>query len=577
VPAPRPEPGRVAALAKELSVPLPLADLLVQRGFAEADAARAFLDPSLDDLGDPMALGGMAPAVEAIAAAIRDRKTILVHGDYDVDGQCATALLTRALRHAKADVVPFVPHRMRDGYDFGAAGLARAREAGAGLIMTCDCGISAVEAIRTARDEGMAVVVTDHHLPGAELPPATAIVDPQLDGPDSPYTMLCGTGVAFKLVQALFGVLGLPPDIPLHLLDYVALATVADVVPLTGENRILVRHGLERLGGYEEREGGRVLTLSRWPGLRALIKVAGLDKGAMRAGQLGFVLGPRLNAVGRIDDAMDGVRLLLADTLAEAMPIADRLERLNAERQALDQRILEEAIAQVESNDRLDGESAVVLSGDDWHAGVIGIVASRIVERYGRPTFLIAFDGGAADLGKGSGRSISRFHLREALAECGDLLERFGGHRMAAGLTIRREHIREFRERFIAVANRLLRPEDLLPEQRVDVALGLDDATDELEALCRQLEPCGVGNPGPVFAVRGICLDGARVVGGSHLKATLRDGTSALDAIGFGMADRAPAAGEVVDVAFKLERNSFRGRDALQARLMAIAPAAVPA
>ncbi len=570
---PPPDKNAVADLAEALSVPGALATLLIQRGFADAASARKFLAPSLDDLGDPMGLGGMAQAVDTIATAVRDGRTILVHGDYDVDGQCATAVLTRALRHAGATVVPFVPHRMRDGYDFGEAGLARAREVDAGLIVTCDCGITAVHAVRTARDEGRAVVVTDHHLPGTELPPATAIVDPQLDGPDSPYAMLCGTGVAFKLVQALMPVLGLSPEIPNHLLDYVALATVADVVPLTGENRILVRYGLERLGSFVERNGTRELVLSRWPGLRALIRVAGLDKGAMRAGQLGFVLGPRLNAVGRIDDAMDGVRLLLADTMAEAAPIANRLEALNAERQALDQRILEQAIAQVEAQARLDEEAALVLSADEWHAGVIGIVASRIVERYGRPTFLVAFEGADGSVGKGSGRSISRFHLREALAECGDLLERFGGHRMAAGLTIRRDRFGAFRQRFIAEANRVLRPDDLVPEQRVDVSLRLDEVSDDLEVLCRQLEPCGMGNPGPVFAVRGVCLDGARVVGNGHLKATLRDGATALDAIGFGMADRAPGEGEVVDVAFKLEQNTFRGRESLQARLMAIAPA----
>jgi len=521
-----------------------------------------------------MALGGMREAVEAITHAIRDGRRILVHGDYDVDGQCATALLTRALRRAGADVVPFVPHRIKDGYDFGPAGLARAREVGAGLIITCDCGISAVETVRVARAEGIEVVVTDHHLPGAERPPATAIVDPQLDGEDSPYSMLCGTGVAFKLVQALVPVLGLPDDTPFLLLDYVALATVADVVPLTGENRILVRHGLELLGRWEDPDARRGVALSRWPGLRALIKVAGLDKGPIRAGQVGFVLGPRLNAVGRIADAMDGVRLLLSDSLAEAIPLARRLEQLNADRQALDQRILEDAIAQVEGNPRLEDEAAVVLSGEDWHAGVIGIVASRIVERYGRPTFLIAFDDGDAALGKGSGRSTSRFHLRDALAECDDLLERFGGHRMAAGLTIRRDRFEAFRERFIAAANRALRPEDLLPEQRVDVSLGLDEATEELEELCRQLEPCGMGNPGPVFAVRGIRLDATRVVGNGHLKATLREGARSLDAIGFGMADSAPAPGEAVDVAFKLELNSYRNRESLQARLMAIATAA---
>ncbi len=560
--APPPDAAEVAALAASLAVPHPLAALLLQRGLGKVEQARRFLRPSLEDLGDPLALGGMDAAVAAIVAAIRAGTPVLVHGDYDVDGQCATALLTRALRHAGATVEPFVPHRLRDGYDFREAGLTRAREMGAGLIVTCDCGITAVETVRAARAEGIAVVVTDHHLPGPELPPATAVVDPQLDGEDSPFAVLCGTGVAFKLVQALVPVLGLPPHLPLHLLDYVALATVADVVPLRGENRILVRHGLKVLGS------------SRWAGLRALITTSGLAETEIRAGHLGFVLGPRLNAAGRVGDAMDGLRLLLTDDEGEAGALASALERLNDQRQALDQAILEEAIAQVESTVRLDEESALVLSADGWHSGVIGIVASRLVERYGRPAFLVGFDADAPAVGKGSGRSISRFHLRDALAACGDLLERFGGHRMAAGLTIRRDKLAQFRERFVAEANRLLRPEDLAPEQRVDLALRLEDVTDELERLCRLLEPCGSENPGPVFAVRGVRLDGAREVGRGHLKGTLRDGPQALDAIGFGMCDRAPADLGVVDVAFKVERNTFRGREGLQARMVAIVPGA---
>lgn len=559
--APAPDAVAVSNLATALSVPRPLAALLLQRGFGDVEAARSFLRPTLDQLGDPQALGGMADAVATIAKAVEARATILVHGDYDVDGQCATALLTRALRHAGATVEPFVPHRMRDGYDFRESGLVRAREVGAGLILTCDCGITAVETVRAARAEGFDVVVTDHHLPGDALPPATAIVDPQLDGDASPYRDLCGTGVAFKLVQALVPVLGLPANFPLHLLDLVALATVADVVPLQGENRVLVHQGL------------KLLSASRWPGLRALITTAGLEGKSIRAGQLGFVLGPRLNAVGRVGDAKDGLRLLLTDDEAEARRLAEQLESQNTERQALDQRILEEAITQVETTADLEADAALVLAADDWHAGVIGIVASRLVERFGRPAFMIAFDDEGAALGKGSGRSISRFHLRDALAACGDLLERFGGHRMAAGLTIQRAQVNAFRERFVAEANRLLRPEDLLPEQRVDVAIRLEDATAELEAMCQHLEPCGMGNPGPVFAVRSVRLDGAREVGKGHLKATIRVGSASLDAIGFGMLDRAPGGSVSVDVAFKLERNAFRGRDMLQARLLAITAA----
>jgi len=556
--APEPEAGAARALARELSIPAPLAALLIQRGLTGAEAARSFLRPSLDQLSDPMSLAGVDVAVTAIAGAVSRRETILVHGDYDVDGQSATALLTRALREAGAQVHAFVPHRLRDGYDFGPAGLAFAVSIGARLIVTCDCGITAVETVGQAEAAGIRVVVTDHHLPGAELPPATAVIDPQRADDRSGLGMLCGTGLAFKLVQALVPVLGLPPAFPMHLLDYVALATVADVVPLTGENRILVRHGL------------RLLSRSRWPGLRALIETSGLGTGELRAGQVGFILAPRLNAAGRIGEAADGLQLLLTDRADEAMLLAQRLERLNEERQGLDQRFLEEALAQVEAAGSLDHRAGIVLCSDDWHPGVVGIVASRVVERFGRPTFLVCFDG---DIGKGSGRSISRFDLHGALTECADLLERYGGHRMAAGVTLRRENFPAFRERFERVAGDRLGFDELGPEQRVDLEIPLVEATDELEKLCRHLEPCGMGNAAPVFGVRGVDFTRRQKVGTNHLKGALQAPSRSLDAIGFRLADRLDdLGGGPVDAAFRLELNEFRGLTTLQARLLSVTP-----
>ena len=556
----RPDSSAVAGLVERLHLPAALAALLVQRGQGNADEARKYLRPALDDLTDPHALAGMGAAVDAIVSTVRAGGTIMVHGDYDVDGQCATAVLTRALRAAGADVVPFVPHRLRDGYDFGPAGLAAARAAGASLVVTCDCGITAVDTVRDARAAGVGVVVTDHHLPGDELPPAIAIVDPQRPDDSSGLGHLCGTGIAFKLVQALVPALGLPTNLPYYLLDMVALATVADVVPLQGENRILVKHGL------------RLLAESNWPGVRALIEASGLAGKELRAGHLGFILGPRLNAAGRIADAADGLRLLLSDDMDEARTLARRLEGLNLERQGLDQRMLDEALCEVERIGDLEREAGFVLVGDGWHPGVVGIVASRVVERYGRPTFLIAFDG---DIGKGSGRSISRFDLHAALLGCGDLLERFGGHQMAAGLTIRRENLEAFRERFAGIARESLAPEDLGPEQRVDLEIGLHEVTYELERLCRYLEPCGTGNSSPVFGVRGIRLAGRSRVGQGHLKGTLDDGRYRLPAIGFQWADRVPWLSDApVDAAFRLEVNEWNGQMSLQARLCALGPAA---
>lgn len=555
------DPDRARELARALGIPEALASLLIQRGYGEPDQARGFLRPALEGLTDPYRLAGMSAAVEAISRTVRAGHPILVHGDYDVDGQSATALLTRALRAAGARAEPFVPHRLRDGYDFGPAGLAEAERVGAGLILTCDCGITAVETVRRARELGLDVVVTDHHLPGPELPPATAIIDPQLRDDESGLGMLCGSGIAFKLVQALVPALGLPETLPLHLLDLAAIATVADVVPLVGENRILVRHGL------------RLLEHTRWPGLRALLRTAGLEHRRVRAGQVAFILGPRLNAAGRVGDAAEGLRLLLTDDPAEALQLAERLEAYNTERQAIDQRILDDALDLVDRDFDLTRDAAFVLAAEGWHPGVVGIVASRVVERYGRPTFLIGFDG---DIGKGSGRSISGFNLHDALVECADLLDRFGGHRMAAGLTVRRDRLDEFRERFGAVARAQLDPGTLGPEQRVDVELGLSEITDDLERLCRHLEPCGMGNPGPVFGLRGVTFANRQVVGQGHLKGLLQEGNHRVEVIGFQWADRVPWLDDrPVDAAVRLERNEFGGRSALQARLVALTPSAV--
>src|SRR6267143_1460559 len=411
------DPAATRALASELHIPEALAAILVQRGLGSPALAKAFLRPDLETLSDPLRWADMGVAVEILTRAVREKRAILVHGDSDVDGQCATALLTRVLREAGATVYPFVPHRLKDGYDFGPAGLAEAQRVGAGVIITCDCGITAVDAVAAARAAGIEVIVTDHHLPGDELPPASAVLDPRRADCPSVDKDLCGAGVAFKLAQAVVRALGLSENLPLHFLDFVALATVADVVPLTGENRILVRHGLKMLAD------------SHWLGVRALVEAAGLAGKALRAGHVGFILAPRLNAAGRIGDANDGLRLLLTEDPAEAARLARELETLNARRQALDQRILDEAI---EVADRTLGpdDRALVLAADGWHPGVIGIVASRLVERYGRPTFLIGWDEGeGVETGRGSGRSIAGFDLHAALHRVGGggCLEKYVG------------------------------------------------------------------------------------------------------------------------------------------------------
>ena len=556
------DPNATQRLASELRIPQALAALLVQRGFGSPDLAKAFLKPDLERLTDPLDWADMPVAVELLARAVREKQPILVHGDYDVDGQCAAAMLTRILRSAGGTVHPFVPHRIRDGYDFGPAGLAEAQRIGAKLIVTCDCGITAVPAVSAARAAGIDVIVTDHHLPGDELPPANAVLDPRRPDCKSEDKDLCGTGVAFKLAQALVGALGLSPNLPLHFLDYVALATIADVVPLVGENRILVRYGLKKMAD------------TRWVGLRALIETAGLGGKPLRGAHVGFILAPRLNAAGRIGDANDGLRLLLTENPQEAAALARELETTNARRQEMDQLILDEAIELVEKT-LAPTDAAIVLADEKWHPGVIGIVASRLVERYGRPTFLVGWDeasGGA--FGRGSGRSIARFDLHGALHQVGTHLEKYGGHTMAAGFTIKRERFDGFRAAFLAVAGRLLTPDDLAPSQRVDLELPLASVNQELERLIRHLEPCGAGNPAPVFGVRNARAVGARRVGTNHLRFTLDDGSAVLPAIGFRWADAVPQdwLTNPLDVAFRLERDDWQGRVTIQARVASLAP-----
>lgn len=548
-------------LVDTLNIPETLAELLVQRGHSSVEDAKMFLRPTLSSLTDPNQFRDLPKATSLIADTVRAGKVIVIHGDYDVDGQAATALLTRVLRAAGADVHPFVPHRVQDGYDLGPAGVSFAERCGASLIVTCDCGINAHDAVADAKGRGIAVVVTDHHVPGV-LPPADAVVNP--NRPDCPSVSkgLCGTGVAFKLAQALVAELDLPENLPLHLLDLVALATVADIVPLTGENRTLVSFGL------------KTLARSRWPGLRALVAAAGLAGKPIRAGHVGFMLAPRLNAVGRIGDAKDGLRLLLTDDESVAYELAHALEAMNTRRQAMDQEILRGVVEEIDEAGAIDLDRTfgLVLDNAEWHAGVIGIVASRVVERYARPTFLIAVEGNE---GKGSGRSIPGFDLHAALSACSGHLVRYGGHPMAAGLTIEKKNIVAFREAFNDVATSQLTKDDLVNTQRVDAKKSVEQFDIRLEHLLRHMEPCGFGNPVPVFVVTGARAAAARTVGQNHLKFVLSDNTGKLGAIGFNLADRIPGGwlDAEVDVAFRLEENEYGGKVSLQARVLALRPA----
>ena len=553
-----PDPAAVHTLVESLRLPAAVCSVLVTRGVTAPDQAKDFLRPRLEHLRDAARLADGPVAAERIAAAIGAGDTILVHGDYDVDGICATALLTRWLRTLGGQIVPFVPHRLRDGYDFGSAGLAAARAAAATLIVTADCGTVAHETVASASREAIDVVITDHHTVAGSLPEAVAVVNPQRPDCEYPDKGLCGTGVAYKLCELVADALNADSDALVTYLDLVALATVADLVPLTGENRVLVHHGLRRFAR------------THIPGLAALLKVAGVPVADVTAGRLGFVVAPRINAAGRIGESADALRLLLTDDEGEARQLAEQLDTTNRDRQDEDKRTLAEALAMLEREYDPGSDFGVVLAGEGWHPGVVGIVASRVVERIHRPVVMIALDG---ERGRGSARSIPGFHLHDALQACSAHMVRFGGHKQAAGMDVTRHSVAAFREAFNAEAGSRLDSADLRPRLRTDFVLDLEDVDLQLVHWMSYLGPHGMGNPGPLFVARAAALQRAKVVGDNHLKATLSQGAGRIDAIGFGLAERHPPEPVMAvphDVVFRLERNEWRGTARVQARLISL-------
>ena len=555
----------VATLESALQLPAPLCRLLVLRGMTGQETARAFLKPRLDRLHDARRLAGLDDAVARIATAIRQKQIILVHGDYDVDGICGAVLLTRTLRALGAQVEPFVPHRMSDGYDLGAAGVRAAADARARLILTVDCGTVAHEAVRQAKAAGIDVIVTDHHTPGDTLPDAVAVVNPNRRDCSYPFKGLAGVGVAFKLCEALVSELNGDGALLRWHLDLVALATIADLAPLSGENRILASYGL------------RVLAQTRNPGLSALLRTVGIDTTrAITAGQVSHVLAPRINAVGRMGAAERGLRLLLADTEGEAQSLARLSEDENRTRRAVDRETLRDALEMLEASYDPARDRGIVLASPRWHPGVIGIVASRVVERLHRPTILIAIDP-VSGRARGSGRSIPGFHLYEAVRACAHLLERYGGHRQAAGLEILPERIDALRVEFDAHARSVLTEDQLVAVVGLDLELRLPDATDGLVSLMRHFGPFGIGNPTPTFVARNVALAAPpKLVGEGHVRLLLEQDGARLPAIGFGMAQQLGAltpGRDALDVAFHLQEHRWRGKSGLQARLIDTRPA----
>jgi len=541
------EHAEVEGLARELEVSEVLASVLVRRGYGDVEEARAFLAAELPE-HDPFALGDMRDACETIRAAIAAGTKICVHGDYDADGICATALAVLVLRELGADVSYHLPSRFDEGYGVAAQTLERLAGEGVGLVLTVDCGVTAVEEVAAARAGGLEVVVTDHHRAGEELPDCPVV------GPyrgEYPFRELCGTGVVWKLGQAL---LGADSQALAQHLDLVAVATVADVVPLLDENRGLAVAGL------------RALARTQKPGLRELMRVARVDPATVDAGAIGFRLAPRLNAAGRLGRPEAALELLLCEEREPAARLAQQLEELNRDRQAVEERILREAVEEIESwPEPRRRHRAFVVAGADWHEGVIGIVASRLVERYSRPVVLIAGTDGDW---KGSGRSIAGFDLHDGLRQCANHLVRWGGHAAAAGLSIKPENVAAFAEQFAAIGDGALVEDDLRPPALVDALVHGRDLTLELCEELARLAPFGLGNPGVTLLLAGCELADLAAVGeGKHLKFRVReDGRDTGSAIAFRLGRRLDSLSRPVayDLVFRLEANQWNGTVAPQ-------------
>jgi len=543
---------RARELAQALGAPYAIAQVLVNRGHGELAAARQFLEPTLDSLASPLRLADLERGAARIRRAVAEGEPLLVQGDYDVDGITSTFLLQRTLERLGGRVHVRIPHRTRDGYGLSASAVKEAERLGCRLIVTVDCGIGAHAEVELAKAAGIETVVTDHHAPGPRLPAAHAVVNPRRSDCAYPFKSLAGVGVTFKLAQALLE--PVDPELAWEFLDVVALGTIADVVPLVGENRAFAWHGLARLNRRER------------PGIRALIEVAGLGDRRIGSGHVAFVLAPRLNAAGRMGNAEQALRLLLARDEGEARAHADSLEDDNHRRRQHDERAAAEATERVVHELGWPECAAIVLWSDEWHPGVIGIVASRLVERFRRPALLVALDG---DRGRGSGRGLPGLDLTEVLAGCDDLLVAYGGHALAAGLTIERDHLPALRERFERLVRERLTPDQCAPRLTVDADVAIGDCDHELIEWIERLAPFGLENPEPLFQAD-VTFESLQTVGdGKHLRMRVSDRSGSAEAIGFGLGKLAvPAAragrGAIV---FASSEDQWQGEARIQLRV----------
>ncbi len=546
-------------ISRELNISPMASQLLINRGIRDLEIAHRFVVPSLSHIHSPLMMKDMGKALERIVRAISKNEKIIIYGDYDVDGITAVAIVMNFLKEIDADVSFYIPNRLCEGYGLNTEALRIIRSLGTELIITVDCGIADSQEISFAQREGMDVIVTDHHEVPDVPPPAYAILNPKQKECAFPFKSLAGVGVAFYLIIALrarlremgfWGRKGAPNL--REYLDLVALGTVADVVPLTDENRIFVKFGLKELT-----EGSR-------PGVVALKKVSGLEGAAITPGMVGFRLAPRINAAGRLSKPDYGVKLLTTRDSKEAERIVKVLDSENTERQAIEDRILREAKKTIETNEGLLRDRTIVLSHTGWHPGVIGIVASRLVEEYYKPTVLIALRKG---IGRGSARSIEAFHLYEGLEHCTHLLERFGGHRHAAGLTIDEKNIPEFQRVFEEVVKDTLSEEDFIPKVHIDAQISLKQLTEEFLKELNMLSPFGVSNPEPTFCSSTLSVSDSGIVGNGHLKLKVKEDGLIYDSIGFRMGGHLPRPKQCIKAAFVPQINEWQGTRSIQLRL----------
>ena len=554
--AAEPDYHQVDEMAQKLRLPNTIVKILLNRGLTSIEKVEKFINPSFTDLKDPFLLPQMTKGVERIVEALRQNERMMVYGDYDVDGITAAGLMFLVLNKLGAQVSYYLPNRLVEGYGISEDGLAEAVSQGVKLIISVDTGVTAVEEVERARELGIDIIVTDHHEPGPTLPDAIAIINPKIQPEEDGGHELSGVGVAFKVAQALYRRLNQPETELEEHLDLVALGTSADIVPLIGENRILTKFGI------------RQIIRTTKPGLKSLTFVSGLLGKEISTGQVVYVLAPRINAIGRLGNAEKAIKLLTTRDESAASKIAKFLEEENRRRKSIDEKTLTEALKMIETEVDLDNDKAIILSSRGWHQGVIGIVASRLVEKFYLPTILIAIDG---DEGKGSARSIPSFHIYNALNECsGDLL-RFGGHKYAAGLTIKPNRIEPFSRKFKEAANRDLNTEALTPKLNIDAEIDLDEIDEKFIETIDMFAPFGPSNMRPIFLTRNLETVGTpHVVGKNHLKMKVKKGDKIFDVIGFGFGDHAHSLAlrsVAVDLAYVAEMNHFGDQSKIQLRV----------